>query len=156
MYHFLAFLINFCPLKNVHVARFARNVEWDFFCDFQTPCFSKIRKSRKSFKKNRDSEPLKLMMMIEAAEIGPKQFLELLQSWVASRQTCRTTPQPWTTIPCVLMPSSHFLSTVSTAEAKQQPLNGMMQNSTWSTKLFYFFSDSTKGLVSSTIFDVNG
>ena len=22
----------------VNVARFARNVEWDFFCDFQTPC----------------------------------------------------------------------------------------------------------------------
>ena len=36
---FLAFLINFCPLK-VNVARFARNVEWDFFCDFQTPCDS--------------------------------------------------------------------------------------------------------------------
>ena len=24
--------------QNVTVARFARNVEWDFFCDFQTPC----------------------------------------------------------------------------------------------------------------------
>ena len=24
--------------QNVYVARFARNVEWDFFCDFQTPC----------------------------------------------------------------------------------------------------------------------
>ena len=35
---FLAFLINFCPLKNVNVARFARNVECDFFCDFQTLC----------------------------------------------------------------------------------------------------------------------
>ena len=23
----------------VNVARFARNVEWDFFCDFQTPCY---------------------------------------------------------------------------------------------------------------------
>ena len=23
--------------ENVNVARFARNVEWDFFCDFQTP-----------------------------------------------------------------------------------------------------------------------
>ena len=23
---------------NVNVARFARNVEWDFFCDFQSPC----------------------------------------------------------------------------------------------------------------------
>ena len=23
--------------QNVNVARFARNVEWDFFCDFQTP-----------------------------------------------------------------------------------------------------------------------
>ena len=37
MDHFLAFLSsNFCPLKNVKVARFARNVECDFFCDFQT------------------------------------------------------------------------------------------------------------------------
>ena len=25
----------------VKVARFARNVEWDYFCDFQTPCFIK-------------------------------------------------------------------------------------------------------------------
>ena len=24
--------------QNVNVAGFARNVEWDFFCDFQTPC----------------------------------------------------------------------------------------------------------------------
>ena len=24
--------------QNVTVARFACNVEWDFFCDFQTPC----------------------------------------------------------------------------------------------------------------------
>ena len=24
--------------QNVNVARFARNVEWDFFCDFQTLC----------------------------------------------------------------------------------------------------------------------
>ena len=24
--------------QNVNVARFACNVEWDFFCDFQTPC----------------------------------------------------------------------------------------------------------------------
>ena len=24
--------------RNVYVARFARNVECDFFCDFQTPC----------------------------------------------------------------------------------------------------------------------
>ena len=22
--------------QNVYVARFARNIEWDFFCDFQT------------------------------------------------------------------------------------------------------------------------
>ena len=27
-------------LKNVNLARFARNVEWDFFSDFQTPCSS--------------------------------------------------------------------------------------------------------------------
>ena len=26
--------------QNVNVARFARNVEWDFFCDFRTPCHS--------------------------------------------------------------------------------------------------------------------
>ena len=28
--------MNFCLLKNVNVARFARNVKCDFFCDFQT------------------------------------------------------------------------------------------------------------------------
>ena len=26
--------------QNVNLARFARNVEWYFFCDFQTPCIS--------------------------------------------------------------------------------------------------------------------
>ena len=26
----------FLSTQNVNVARFARNVEWDFFCDFQT------------------------------------------------------------------------------------------------------------------------
>ena len=25
--------------QSVNVARFARNVKWGFFCDFQTPCF---------------------------------------------------------------------------------------------------------------------
>ena len=39
----LAFLINVCPLKMyVNVARYARNVEWDIFCDFQTPCLSPL------------------------------------------------------------------------------------------------------------------
>ena len=33
---FLAFLLNFCPLKMLTLTRFAHNVEWDFFCDFQT------------------------------------------------------------------------------------------------------------------------
>ena len=28
--------------QNVNVARFARNVEWDFFCDFQTPYYQLI------------------------------------------------------------------------------------------------------------------
>ena len=28
--------MNFLSTQNVKVARFARNVEWDFFCDFQT------------------------------------------------------------------------------------------------------------------------
>ena len=28
----------FFTAQNVNVARFARNVLWDFFCDFQTPC----------------------------------------------------------------------------------------------------------------------
>ena len=48
-YLMLAFSTNFCSTKismfnelistqNVNVALFARNVEWDFFCDFQTPC----------------------------------------------------------------------------------------------------------------------
>ena len=32
--------------QNVNVARFARNVEWDFFCDFQTPCCKKLPKER--------------------------------------------------------------------------------------------------------------
>ena len=51
---FLPFLITFCleyyivtllwSTQNVNVARFDRNVEWDFFCDFQTPwhCTTKL------------------------------------------------------------------------------------------------------------------
>ena len=34
--------------QNVYVARFARNIEWDFFCDFQTLCiFLCFKRSRK-------------------------------------------------------------------------------------------------------------
>ena len=36
IFHFLAFLMNFLSTQNVNVARFARNVEWDFFRDFPT------------------------------------------------------------------------------------------------------------------------
>ena len=35
---FFGIFNNFYPLKNVNVARFARNDECDFFYDFQTPC----------------------------------------------------------------------------------------------------------------------
>ena len=35
---FSAFLMNFCPLVNV--ARFVRNLECDFFCDFHTLCWT--------------------------------------------------------------------------------------------------------------------
>ena len=34
------FFNEFLSTQNVNVARFARNVERDFFCDFQTPCYS--------------------------------------------------------------------------------------------------------------------
>ena len=30
-------------IQNVIIARFARNVEWDFFCDFQTTCTTNIK-----------------------------------------------------------------------------------------------------------------
>ena len=33
----LKFFFWYWYFQNVNVARFARNVEWDFFCDFQTP-----------------------------------------------------------------------------------------------------------------------
>ena len=33
---FLAFLMNFLSIQNVNLARFARNVEWDNFSNFQT------------------------------------------------------------------------------------------------------------------------
>ena len=36
---FLAFFHEFLPTKNVNVARFARNIEWDIFHDFQTMWF---------------------------------------------------------------------------------------------------------------------
>ena len=35
--------------QNVNAARFARNVEWDFFCDFQTPCATEIEKTANAF-----------------------------------------------------------------------------------------------------------
>ena len=31
----------FCPLK-MYLARFARDAEWDFFCDFQTLCLFEV------------------------------------------------------------------------------------------------------------------
>ena len=34
--------------QNVNVVRFARNVEWDFFCDFQTLCCFKLQKEDQS------------------------------------------------------------------------------------------------------------
>ena len=37
MSHFHHFFVLLMSTQNVNVARFARNVEWDFFCDFQTP-----------------------------------------------------------------------------------------------------------------------
>ena len=73
VFEFLAFSTNFCPFKidlsgntvfkkltifaifhellstqNVNVARFARKVECDFICDFQTPCYLKNCNFRKN------------------------------------------------------------------------------------------------------------
>ena len=42
-FNFWQFFGSFLSNQNVNVARFARNVEWDFFCDFQTPCVSNVR-----------------------------------------------------------------------------------------------------------------
>ena len=36
----MTFFNQLLSTKNVNVARYARNVEWDFFCDFQTLCIS--------------------------------------------------------------------------------------------------------------------
>ena len=38
MHHFWPFFNEVLSIQNVGIARFARNVEWDFFCDFQTLC----------------------------------------------------------------------------------------------------------------------
>ena len=35
-WQFLAFFNELLSTQKVNVARFARNIEWDFFCDFQT------------------------------------------------------------------------------------------------------------------------
>ena len=43
--------MNFLSTQNVNVARFARNVEWDFFCDFQTLWCEVKRQSEKVGKK---------------------------------------------------------------------------------------------------------
>ena len=42
------------PIKNVNVARFARDVEWDFFCDFQTTWarFARLKVKRGFFWKS--------------------------------------------------------------------------------------------------------
>ena len=39
--------------QNVNIARFARNVEWDFFCNFQTPCITTFFFSFLVFEKRR-------------------------------------------------------------------------------------------------------
>ena len=48
---FLAFSNELLSTQNVNVARFARNVEWNFFCDFQTPCISLISRKNNSMNK---------------------------------------------------------------------------------------------------------
>ena len=50
MDHFWHFLMNFLSTQNVNVARSARNVEWDFFCDFQTPWSCRQAVAIKSWK----------------------------------------------------------------------------------------------------------
>ena len=42
----------FLSTQNVNVARFARNVEWDFLCDFQTLCIMIDFWVKKSIVKN--------------------------------------------------------------------------------------------------------
>ena len=39
--HFWHFFNELLSTQNVNVARFALNVEWNFFCDFQTPCHAR-------------------------------------------------------------------------------------------------------------------
>ena len=45
---FLAFFHGILSTQNVNVARFARKVECDFICDFQTPCYPKNYNFRKN------------------------------------------------------------------------------------------------------------
>ena len=45
---FLAFFHGILSTQNVNVARFARKVECDFICDFQTPCYLKNCNFRKN------------------------------------------------------------------------------------------------------------
>ena len=47
---FWHFLLPLLSTQNVNVARSARNVEWDFFCDFQTPCIRCIFEEPKSIR----------------------------------------------------------------------------------------------------------
>ena len=38
--HYLGLFNQLLSTQNVNVARFARNIQCDFFCDFQTPCYN--------------------------------------------------------------------------------------------------------------------
>ena len=49
--NFGIFLLTFVSTQNVNVTGFARNVEWDFFCDFQTPCIRWIWELGQDWKK---------------------------------------------------------------------------------------------------------
>ena len=84
--------------ENVNLARFARNVEWDFFCDFQTPwtflfCISEtdfpISKPRMKGGKTRWGTICR-WTRISAREIKPNMAQDTSGSWRTSkRQTSR-------------------------------------------------------------------
>ena len=96
--------------QNVNVAHFARNLEWDFFCDFQTPWSTyllfRLRKDCISFFFQLKRPPLASnLLLTNTKESQPwvKTWAVLDSSWGTSKLLARQLLDHENTVNCVLI-----------------------------------------------------
>ncbi len=77
--HFWHFFNELLSTQKVNVARFARNVEWDYFCDFQTLWLLSHETFLSHFQPQWSIQVKSLWKIAAAVMLKPKQFLPSLQ-----------------------------------------------------------------------------